>query len=289
MKHNKGPLPISHSQQPPQQDVRLPTNGRFETATKTLTRFPKVHVQKQALGLLTKIWLFVAGLYRRAGLFEDALGSWNEAKQQARRVEELVAKQESSAKAFAEPGWGGAQSSDELWADVYAERGYISRAQSQPFEAMKQFEEALMYFPDHIRATVGLANMLLDVWEQKLPTEEPEFAGQPDISTLSLTSPFLLAPKEEAKTNEDPPPLDKQSPEYLDRLAARDRAYGLLSALTKLGTAWDDSEAWFSLSRAYEHSNQIEKAKEVLWWCVDLEDRRPARHWWNVGSGGYVL
>lgn len=289
MKHDKGPLPIGHSEQPPQQDVRLPTNGRHDTATKTLTRFPKAHVQKQALGLLTKIWLFVAGLYRRAGLFEDAVGAWNEAKQQAKRVEELVAKQESSAKAFADPGWGGAQSSDHLWADVYAERGLLFQAQSQPFEAMKQFEEALVYFPDHVRATVGLTNMLLDVWEQKLPSEEPEFVGRPDASTSSLVAPFLLNSKEADKPNDDPPPLDKDSPEYPDRLAARDRAYGLLSSLTKLGTAWDDSEAWFALSRAYEHSGQVEKAKEVLWWCIDLEDRRPVRHWWNVGSGGYVL
>ncbi|WEW56601.1 hypothetical protein PRK78_002048 [Emydomyces testavorans] len=293
MKYNKEPPPIGHSQQPPQQDIRLPTSGLYDTLARTLTRFPKVHIQKQALGLLTKIWLFVAGLYRRAGLFEDALESWNEAKQQAKHVEELVAKQESSAKAFADPGWGGAQSSDELWGDVYAERGYLAQAQFRPFEAMKQFEEALIYFPDHIRATVGLANLLLDIWEQKIPAEEPELVSQPDVSSLSLSSPIEASFREEQKSNEAstpaPPPLDKDSPEYLARLAARDRAYGLLSALTKLGTAWDDAEAWFSLARAYEHGNQIKKAKEVLWWCIDLEDRRPVRHWWNVGSGGYVL
>nr|KMM67009.1 hypothetical protein CPAG_03345 [Coccidioides posadasii RMSCC 3488] len=292
-KYTKEPPPIGHRQQPPLQDIRLPTAGRHDIQAKTSTRFSKDHIQRQALGLLTKIWLFVAGLYRRAGLFEDALGSWNEAKQQAQRVEELVAKQESSAKAFADPGWGGAKSSDELWADVYAERGYISQAQSQPFEAMEQFEEALIYFPDHIRATVGLANLLLDIWEQKLPTEKPEVSSLPDVSSLSLSpldASLHGSGMAKGTSNPAPPPLDdKDSPEYLGRLAARDRAYGLLSALTKLGTAWDDSEAWFALARAYEHSGQIQKAKDVLWWCIDLEDRRPVRHWWNVGSGGYVL
>jgi hypothetical protein len=76
---------------------------------------------------------------------------------------------------------------------------------------------------------------------------------------------------------------DEPNPEYLARLAARDRAYLLLSTLTKLGTGWDCSEAWFGLARAYEASGQVDKAKEVLWWCVELEDSRPLRGWGCVG------
>jgi hypothetical protein len=79
------------------------------------------------------------------------------------------------------------------------------------------------------------------------------------------------------------------SPEVLDKLAARDRAYGLLSSLTKLGSCWDYPDAWFALARAHEESGQIGKAKEVLWWCVELEDARPIRGWREVGYGGYVL
>jgi hypothetical protein len=73
------------------------------------------------------------------------------------------------------------------------------------------------------------------------------------------------------------------SPEQLDRLAARDRAYFLLSTLTKLGAGWDYPEAWSGLARAYEASGQTEKAKEMLWWCVELEDSRPLRGWEVVG------
>jgi hypothetical protein len=73
------------------------------------------------------------------------------------------------------------------------------------------------------------------------------------------------------------------SPEFLARLAARDRAYLLLSMLTKLGSGWDCSEAWFGLARAYEASGQVDKAKEVLWWCVELEDSKPLREWKCVG------
>jgi len=79
------------------------------------------------------------------------------------------------------------------------------------------------------------------------------------------------------------------TPEELNRLAARDRAYQLLSTLTKLGSGWDYSEAWYALARTHEEGGQIEKAKEVLWWCVELEDTRPLREWHSVGAGGYVL
>lgn len=81
----------------------------------------------------------------------------------------------------------------------------------------------------------------------------------------------------------------ESSTALLDRLAARDRAYGLLSSLTKLGTGWNYSEAWFALARAYEEGGQQDKAREVLWWCVELEEHRAVRDWSAVGSGGYVL
>jgi len=86
------------------------------------------------------------------------------------------------------------------------------------------------------------------------------------------------------ETTETKEALDREaSPEQLDRLAARDRAYFLLSTLTKLGAGWDYPEAWSELARAYEASGQTEKAKEMLWWCVELEDSRPLRGWEVVG------
>lgn len=86
-----------------------------------------------------------------------------------------------------------------------------------------------------------------------------------------------------------PPPHKAKSLPLLDRLAARDRAYGLLSGLTKLGTGWNHSEAWFTLARAHEESGQLDKAKEALWWCVELEGGKGVREWTCVGAGGYVL
>lgn len=85
------------------------------------------------------------------------------------------------------------------------------------------------------------------------------------------------------------PPYKAASMPLVDRLASRDRAYGLLSNLTKLGTGWNYSEAWFALGRAHEESGQLDKAKEVLWWCVELEEGMGVREWVCVNTGGYVL
>lgn len=93
------------------------------------------------------------------------------------------------------------------------------------------------------------------------------------------------APKEPAL----PPPYKASSLPLIDRLAARDRAYGLLTGLTKLGSGWNYSDAWFALARAHEESGQPDKAKEVLWWCVELEEAMGVREWSCVGVGGYVL
>ena len=168
---------------------------------------------------------------------------------------------------------------------------------------MKHFEDALLRYPDHPIATIALANLLLDVWDHKLPLEPSNADVDLNISRLSLLS-NLPKPKvanaisvDELKGPdvETPPTAEASSsphdvdPKHLHRLAARDRAYGLLSSLTKLGSSWDNSEAWYALSRAYEAGDQIDKLKDVLWWCIELEDRRPIRHWSNIGSGLYVL
>lgn len=80
-----------------------------------------------------------------------------------------------------------------------------------------------------------------------------------------------------------------QSITLLHRLGARDRAFGLLDTLTKTGVGWNHCEAWFSLARAYEESGQAEKAREVLWWCIELEEARGVRDWVVVSNYGYVL
>ncbi|KAJ5518010.1 Tetratricopeptide-like helical [Penicillium expansum] len=296
--------PTKGKQPLPAMDIRLPIGHRFDSPTSAVTKFSLVQSQKHALGLLVRIWLVIAGLYRRASLFDDAREACEEASKQAARVEALVASHESSARSFSKRGWGASKSSEELWADVYAEQGLLSQARSSPHQAIRHFEEALLRYQDHPTATIGLANLLLDIWDQKLTPEPSNADVDLNASRLSLLSETPKPQSAKAISTDDlkisseiknagpeDAPLSAQDvePKQLHRLAARDRAYGLLSALTKLGSSWDNSEAWYALSRAYEAGEQVEKLKEVLWWCIELEDRRPIRHWSNIGSGVYVL
>lgn len=160
-------------------------------------------------------------------------------------------------------------------------------------EARTDFERALLHFPDHPQAIVGLSNILLDIYSQDIPMEPTRAA---EVIPLSPTQTPVVSetvidsePKKHRLTSHTPSAENHLSPPELSRLAARDRAFGLLSTLTKLGPGWDYSEAWYALARAYEESGQIEKAKEVLWWCVELEDTHPVRNWRSVALGGYVL
>jgi cargo-transport protein YPP1 len=107
----------------------------------------------------------------------------------------------------------------------------------------------------------------------------------PNPSKLSATAPH----DDDLDPNSLPKPYKAESLPLVDRLAARDRASTLLSGLTRLGTGWNYSEAWFTLARAHEESGQPEKAKEVLWWCVELEEAKAVRDWQSSGTNGYIL
>lgn len=157
------------------------------------------------------------------------------------------------------------------------QRGDLLSAQDMPYDAMTAYEKALSHFPDHPPAIIGLSTILLSISSNAIPPEAPE---PPLFPSPSIQPQPLFTPHAPPATN-----APSTSPEELNRLAARDRAYGLLQGLTKLGSGWDCSEAWFRLAECYELSGQVEKAKEVLWWCVELEDTRPIRPWVCVRGG----
>lgn len=277
---------------------------------------------RRATEQLIEIWVFIAGLYRRAQSYSDAASACIEALKQVRALESAIASEKATAEEFARPGWGGAKSVEELRADVLAEQGSLKLVIEGPKAAKHEFESALTHWPDHVAATVGLANILLDAYAAvhgeagvaenetaaadngmlatnttgmnsgpaSLPSrpvlaavpgvDAADPARQPPNGTLNSNHP--IPPPEHTR---DAPRSKATSTHALDLLAARDRAYNLLAALSKLGVGWDQSEVWFALARAYELSGQVEKAKEALWWVVELENRRPVRGWGVLGQG----
>lgn len=111
------PAPVGHSDQPPEQDVRLPAPHPASSMTPTPS-FSVVQQQKHKVSVLVKVWLFIAELYIRAESLDDASGAIQEAHKLVDSFEADVAAVESSARAFYFKTWGGGQSVDELWADI---------------------------------------------------------------------------------------------------------------------------------------------------------------------------
>ncbi|TVY92513.1 putative cargo-transport protein [Lachnellula willkommii] len=328
MAHKEPALKPAHPDPAVAQDNRLPQLSPYLRSTNPVTRFPKEQERRRRIAILVKVWLLISGFYRRASMFDDAKGAIEEAQKLVEAMESEVTKVTGGNVSIDNAGWGGGKSVGALWGDVFSERGYLAVAELLPYVALQHFESALTHFRDHPSATVGLSNILLDIYtEDLLPPPsipalvQPHTFSTPSASTFlqpllpphpfpqKTTSSFpgtqhgplgLLTakpapPQIKPHTPSSPEtPTRPQSPKessaaLLDRLAARDRAYGLLSGLTKLGTGWNYSEAWFALARAYEEGGQPEKAREVLWWCVELEEARAVRDWSVVGSGGYVL
>lgn len=188
-----------------------------------------------------------------------------------------------------------------------SQRGDLASARSAPFEAMDAYEQALVYCPDHPEAMIATSNLLLDIYEEKLPAEPPEVLLPPLPTIAGITSANPSSTHTSASESQAVPlpttgsatapsaPLPAHgrkkdpTPAELNRLAARERAYMLLSTLTRLGSGWDTSEAWLGLARAHELSSQAQKAKEALWWVVELEDGRGIRAWDDALAGGLTL
>ena len=299
-----------------------PRLSRFYTRPEP--RLSLIASQRRANELLVEIWTFIAGLYRRTGLIPDAEDALRQAQQVAAEMELEVSKTAPGYEPFYQPTWGRAKTIERIFADILTEKAQLARSRDALLEAYNLYEEALTRFPDHPQAIVLLSDILLDYYEEKicslyppewdpnpLPPVLPSSASQSStlvnnsatkpLSTLNHPTPTstpLFTPPLASHTRPSinaTPLADRAllnahaAPEPQDRIAARDRAFGLLSGLTKLGSGWNDPEAWMGLARAYQLSGEAEKAKEALWWVVELEEARPVRGWEVVGRTGYVL
>ncbi|UNI14005.1 hypothetical protein JDV02_000689 [Purpureocillium takamizusanense] len=286
-----------------------------------LVQFPNEREGSQRIAMLVGIWLTIAGFYRRAALLEDCKGAIAEAQKLVHGLEMEISQDQSIASGPKTASWGEKKSVDDLWGDVWSELGLLSLAQNEPYTARSDFEYALTHCPDHPAAIVGLSNILLDTYSEKIrPTPAVPLLENPEPSLDSLahlalseastdgavkslpsvplglgsttTQPqvkFADATSSPVGDDHLPAPYKATRLPLIDRLAARDRAFALLSGLTRLGTGWDYSEAWFALARAHEESGQPDKAKEVLWWCVELEEAMGVRDWRCLGGGSYII
>jgi hypothetical protein len=106
-----------------QQDTRLPDITSRSTSTNPFTHFPRDQERRRRIEILVKVWLLIAGFYRRAEMFEDAKGAIDEAYKLAESQEMDVARDTSGNVSIYNGGWGSRKSVEDLWGDVWSEVG----------------------------------------------------------------------------------------------------------------------------------------------------------------------
>ncbi|RPB26759.1 hypothetical protein L211DRAFT_866231 [Terfezia boudieri ATCC MYA-4762] len=287
----------------------LPRTNRLFTL---VTRTPEPVLAEQSerdkfLACLRRIWLFIAALYRRRGFFDEALQAIDEAAK-IKTVNET-----GEADILTERGYLVLEQGKKDEALVFFETvlgwdwdhpGGIVGLCRVVLEEGGEEKEGKVITPIATGSQVGVGLQRNTV---VLGPRRESIYPTPAQSSLLLKSGMFPPPTTSVNitttavgdslttpSNVNPPPppttTSSTSTSYdkgdLARTIARNRAYGLLSQLTKSGRGWDCSEAWFALARSYEEDGMVEKAIGVYWWCVGLEDTRPVRGWGGVGDGG---
>ena len=103
------------------QDNRLPHISPYSSSTNPIVRFPGDQQRRRRIAILVKVWLLVAGFYRRASMYEDAKGAIEEADNLVHNLEIDINRDNSGNISIFNAGWGGGKSVAELWGDVCSE------------------------------------------------------------------------------------------------------------------------------------------------------------------------
>ncbi|KAJ4292310.1 hypothetical protein N0V88_005942 [Collariella sp. IMI 366227] len=148
--------------------------------------FSPEHTHRRRQVILIKVWQIIRALYRRAGAFDEAKKAHLEAVNLGKSLKADVLN-DSGVGSVIEIWWGMEKSVEELQADIWAEKGQFDLARGKPYDARTAFETVLTHFPNHPDAIVGLSNILLDIYSEKLPPP-PAVPGL-DLNKLSHPPP----------------------------------------------------------------------------------------------------
>lgn len=96
-------------------------NAYASTCILPLVHFPKDKERSQRVVLLIRVWLMIAGFYRRAGMQEDSKGAITEAQRLIQSLESDLARDPSGSGSLKAPSWAEKKSVEDLWSDLYAE------------------------------------------------------------------------------------------------------------------------------------------------------------------------
>ncbi|KAI1008109.1 hypothetical protein K3495_g123 [Podosphaera aphanis] len=304
-------------------------NSEFMEHSSAGTQFSKDEQRQRKLIILFRIWILISGFYRRASMYDDALSAIDEAQILLINILDHPSDNLSSSDWTWRTGKSIAELWGDIYAEfgqISIAEGYPYTALKQYETALTHFRDHVssivglsnilmdiyckdllpppsvpaLILPKNMTPTCSPSNTTnviatLNSQPSKIEFSDSSKATDRYLGLLADVAKNTGARNEPIDCSSDLESISsnestsKSSSTLLDRLAARDRAYGLLAAVTKTRAGWNSSEAWFALARAYEESGQSDRAKEVLWWCVELEESRAVRDWTIAGSGGYVL
>lgn len=86
-----------------------------------LVQFPKDKERVQRTIILIKVWLTIAGFYRRADMLDDCKGAVTEAQKLVQGLEAELQREQSATNSIKSTGWAETKSTDDLWGDVHSE------------------------------------------------------------------------------------------------------------------------------------------------------------------------
>jgi tetratricopeptide (TPR) repeat protein len=99
----------------------LPDKLTQSLSANPVTRFPKDQERRYRIGVLVKVWLLIAGFYRRAEMYEDAKGAIDEAYKLMGGLEIDMSRDASGVVSIDNSSWGIFKSVEEQWGDVWSE------------------------------------------------------------------------------------------------------------------------------------------------------------------------
>lgn len=275
--------------------VPLPRMSTASRVNRPETPSPQDKASRKDLNLL---WLWVASLYRRGDLYQDA------------------------ADALTEAGKSGG-----LSANGRVELGLLLKS-DQPVLALAEFEGALETEKNNTRAIVALAHLIYEQSSQlstlgDISTEDEEYRNALDEITDELNEVSISSSSHvngyashqngstskdismemdyykrndtkagETSSNSTPPASNNNTPDNNkatlassifisrdDEIAAVTRAQGLLELLLQSGHGFNCSEAWWLMSLIKERNKDWDGATTALWKSVGLEESRGVRNY----------
>lgn len=119
----RGALP-----RPNAQGTNPPTSYSLLPFSSPATRLPPSEARRHRIGILVRVWLLIAGFYRRAEQYEDAKVSIEAASELVEGQEADIQHDDSGQLLVDAREWGVGKSVEELWADVWTEVSLMSHS-----------------------------------------------------------------------------------------------------------------------------------------------------------------